>query len=52
MFSDVAVDDFAVNPTVVTGTYRQRVPYWEMQNLQLLVNLVVHQIYQLKNVIT
>ena len=29
MFSDVAVDDFAVNPTVVTGTYRQRVPYWE-----------------------
>lgn len=29
MFSDVAVDDFVVNPTVVTGLYRQRVPYWE-----------------------
>ena len=29
MFSDVAVDDFKVNPTVVTGLYRQRVPFWE-----------------------
>lgn len=29
MFSDVAVDDFVVNPTVVTGLYRQRVPQWE-----------------------
>ena len=29
MFSDVAVDDFVVNPTVVTGLYRQRVPKWE-----------------------
>lgn len=29
IFSDVAVDDFKVISTVVTDTYRQRVPYWE-----------------------
>ena len=29
IFSDVCMDDFAVNTTVVTGTYRQRVPAWD-----------------------
>ena len=29
IFSDVAVDDFVVNTTVVTGLYRQRVPSWD-----------------------
>ncbi|MDF2563863.1 MAG: glutamate synthase GltB3 subunit [Massilibacillus sp.] len=29
IFSDVCMDDFAVNSLVMTGTYRQRVPAWE-----------------------
>lgn len=29
IFSDVAMDDFAVKDTVVTGLYRQRVPSWD-----------------------
>lgn len=29
IFNDVAMDDFAVYPTVVTGLYRQRVPSWD-----------------------
>lgn len=29
IFSDVCMDDFVVNSTVVTGLYRQRVPAWE-----------------------
>ena len=34
MFSDVAVDDFAVKTTVVKGLYRQRVPKWENAKFQ------------------
>lgn len=29
IFSDVAIDDFDVKDTVVTGLYRQRVPSWD-----------------------
>ncbi|WP_110954587.1 FAD-dependent oxidoreductase [Anaerosinus massiliensis] len=29
IFSDVCMDDFVVNSTVMTGLYRQRVPAWE-----------------------
>ncbi len=29
IFSDVCMDDFIVNSTVVTGIYRQRVPAWD-----------------------
>lgn len=29
IFSDVAMDDFVVKDTVVTGLYRQRVPSWD-----------------------
>lgn len=33
IFSDVCTDDFVVNPTVMTGIYRQRVPSWDNARL-------------------